>query len=97
MCDNIHGALPTRETHLSLCVQSFCQASTTQAWLIAAVVDLSLQDDWYHITKPLSSIKLVVFLAVPAFTLNQIVWLLSVIQGPQANKDTPFRHDIPRV
>lgn len=40
---NIHGALPTREAHLSLSVWSFYWGLVTEIWFAACVADLPLQ------------------------------------------------------
>ena len=78
--------------------------------LIGHVVNFNLQLHWYNVTpKPSPWITLLVFLKDmasphpkiirmwPGPTLTHIVRLSSMTHGPQADKDNPTRHNIPRI
>ena len=84
MSDNVYRMLLTRETHLSIGVQSFYWGSITQSshyklhcWAFWCGQSL-FQGYWVW----------------PIPTLSHIVRILSGLQDPQANKDTPIRHKI---
>lgn len=99
MCGNTHGTLPVREAHLSLSVQISIKAPHVGmfSWLPAWLISVSSSSrGWLILYDPKTSpqISLLLF-GVASSTLNHIVRLSSVTQGPQANKDTTARH-IPR-
>ena len=99
MCGKTHGTLPVREAHLSLSVQISIKAPHVGmfSWLPAWLISVSSSSRGWLILydpKPSPQISLLLFY-VASSTLNHIVRLSSVTQGPQANKDTTARY-IPR-
>lgn len=101
-CSNTHGVSSTRDAHLCSRVQGFYWGSIMQTWwFITYIVDLSLQSpsgDWLILRDPKPShITLLVFLTWSVPTLNHVVRLSTITQGPQVNKETPISHKIPRA